>query len=118
MRGSIAARALLAAATATVLLSGCTQVAQFRQVAGDEITSVGIATNNVLVDQGVAVLVAPVCSATDPGYTCTGSTLEGGTIESTAQGTSEDDLSLNVKVDGQEIYSGTVSDVIEKAGQL
>lgn len=104
-------------AAASVLLVGCTQVAQFRQVAGDEITSVSIATNDVLVAEGVAILVAPVCSFADPGYTCTGKAMDGSAIESTAQGTDEDDLSLTVKVGGEQVYSGTVQEVIEKAGQ-
>lgn len=106
---------LAVVAAASLALAGCTQVAQFRPVAGDAITSVSIATNDVLLQEGIEILVVPTCEYTEPTYTCTGSTVAGQTITSVATG--DEDLKFTVKIDDTEIFSGDVSDVITKAGQ-
>lgn len=105
----------LVAVFAAVALTGCTQVAQFRPVAGDAITSVSIATNDVLLEEGVEILIVPTCEFTDPTYTCTGSTVDGRPIVSTATG--DDDLTLSVTVGDDEVFTGDVTDVITEAGQ-
>jgi hypothetical protein len=121
------ALAALLAATST---AGCTQVAQLRGVAGGEVSAVRTTTNDVLVDQGVAIDVAPVCALEDPVYVCVGTTKEGAEIRSEAtvlagygQTTDEfgayvpADVALVVTVGGTEIFNGKVEDVLVSNGQ-
>jgi hypothetical protein len=118
-------------ALATVTSSGCTQVAQLRGVAGAEVSAVRTATNDVLVDQGVQIGVAPVCALEDPRYVCRGTTADGAEIASVAEvlaeyGATTDqygayvpaDVSLVVTVGGQEIFNGKVQDVLTSNGQV
>jgi hypothetical protein len=124
-------RILLAAALAATATAGCTQVAQLRGVAGAEVSSVRTATNNVLVDEGVAIDVAPVCALEDPVYVCLGSTSDGAEIRSEATvladyGETTDeygayvpaDIALVVTVGGTEIFNGKVEDVLVSNGQV
>jgi len=114
-----------------VATTGCSQVAQLRGVAGDQVTAVRTATNDVLVEQGVDIGIAPVCAADDPVYTCTGSTSDGQPITAEARvvaefGATTDqygadrpaDVSLVVRVGGSEVFSGTVADVIARSGEV
>jgi hypothetical protein len=121
-----------AIALGAVVLSsaGCTQVAQLRGVAGADISAVRTATNDVLVQKEVAIRVAPVCEFDGSTYTCEGTTADGAAITSTAVVRSEygattdeygayvpADVSLVVTVGGAPLYTGTVSDVLQRAGQ-
>ena len=96
-----------------LMLSACSQVNELTPVSGDTITSVRNATYDVLVDQQVPVLEAPVCSTDDAGFTCVGSTTDGAVIRSTATGSTT--IDLVIEVDGQPIYVGTVQDVLDAA---
>jgi len=124
---TIALVALLAAAST----AGCSQVAQLRGVAGGEVSAVRTATNDVLIEQGVAIGVAPVCDVEDPGYACRGTTADGAEITSEATvladyGETTDeygayvpaDIALVVRVDGAEIFNGKVEDVLVGNGQV
>jgi len=102
----------LAAAASVALLAGCSQFDQLQPVAGDEITSVKIATNDVLQENKVAVLVWPVCSFADATYSCTGSAVGGAPITSSVPVV--DPLVLTVEVDGKQLYDGPLEAVITK----
>jgi hypothetical protein len=115
-------------AVATV---GCSQVAQLRGVAGGQVSAVRAATNDVLVREEVAIDVAPVCEFAEPLYVCRGTTADDKEITSEAtvladygQTTDEwgaympADVSLVVRVGGDEIFNGKVEDVLVGAGQV
>lgn len=121
----------LAAGLTVLGQAGCTQVAQLRGVAGGEISTVRTATNDVLVSQGIAIRVAPVCTFDQTIYTCQGTATDGAAITSTAVvraelGATTDewgayapaDISLVVSVGGNGIYEGTVEGVLRTAGQV
>lgn len=121
-------RLLLVAAGLT--LAGCSQIQQLQPVAGDEVTSVRIATIDVLASEDVPVLVAPVCTASAETYDCKGTTTAGEPITSqsvvrAAFGATTDpygapapaDISLVVSVGAKKIYDGTVQEVLDRAGR-
>ena len=104
---------LLAVALATLALGGCSQISALTPVGGTAITSVRNATYEVLVDQQVAILVAPQCEPSDSGFTCTGSTLEGQAIIAVAEGT--DPYPMTITVGDAVIFEGNAQDVLEAA---
>jgi hypothetical protein len=104
---------VLVVSAALLALAGCSQVKELAPVSGDTITSVRNATYDVLVDQQVDILEAPVCTTNEAGFTCIGSTIDGSEIRSTASGTTP--IDLVVEVDGQSIFTGTVQDVLDAA---
>lgn len=98
-----------------ITLTGCSQVASLHQVSGVPITSLTIAANDILVDQKVPLLQAPVCSLADAVYTCTGTTTTKQPIEVSAPDTEK--LVMVIKVNNAIIFTGSVQEVIEKAQQ-
>jgi hypothetical protein len=126
MRRSIGVGLLLSMAGVV----GCTQVAQLQPVAGGQISAVRTATNDVLVENGVPIMVAPVCEFADPLFRCLGTTMDGAEIVAEAEvlapyGATKDewgayvpaDVSLVVSVGTEIIYTGTVEDVLVSNGQ-
>ena len=126
MRKTFAALALVAAAS----LAGCTQIAQLQPVAGGQVTAVRIATNDVLVQKGVPIGVAPVCGVEGETYVCKGTTRGGRAIRSEATviapfgasktqygADSPADVSLKVTVGSKEIFNGKVENVLTKDAQ-
>lgn len=112
-------------------LGGCSQAAQLQPVAGGQISAVRTATNDILVEKGVEVEVAPVCVFEDPLFICRGNTIEGEQIVSEAKVISEfgatkteygaytpADVSLVIKVGTGEIYNGKVENVLVSNGQV
>lgn len=104
---------LVAVGLATLALSACSQISALTPVGGTAITSVRNATYEVLVDQDVAVLVAPECAPSDGGFTCTGTTVDGAAIVAVAQGTSP--YPMTITVGGSVIFEGNAQDVLEAA---
>lgn len=100
-------------------LTGCanigTEVATLKPVAGDKLTGLNIAVNDVLLSQGVSVLVAPVCSFETDSYSCAGKTVDDKRIEATAQGAEPE--TMTITVGGQKLFEGSISDVLTRAGQ-
>lgn len=96
--------------SAIVLTAGCSQVAALTPVGGDAITTVRNATYDVLFDQQIAVLVAPVCKPTESGFTCTGETVDGQPIVTTAAATKPFDMAISVG--GTVIFEGNAQDVL------
>jgi hypothetical protein len=105
-----------AAAAAVSLLAACSQVSALAPVSGVNLTTVRVAANDVLVNEKVPVLVAPVCTESGTAITCQGSTTGGQVIEVTS--TAKTPLTMSVKVGGTELYNGDAQDVINKAGQV
>ena len=74
---------IAALVVAAAALTGCSQVAALAPVGGDHLTMVRFAAIDVLVDEGIDVLTAPVCSAepggatTEPGGATTASAATG-----------------------------------------
>lgn len=105
---------------ALALLAGCSQVAQLQPVAGAEIAAVRAATNQVLVNRGVELMVAPVCREEQDKYRCEGSTVQGEAISAIAEVLTEPGpspatssrLRLRISVAGQQIFDGLVDDVL------
>ena len=102
-------------AVAALALAGCSQMAALTPVGGDKITAARIATNDVLVAQGIKILVAPVCTTVPEGFTCTGTTVDGQEIVANAGPTPPQ--ALTITVGGSPIFQGTVQDVLAKAAQ-
>lgn len=107
MRAALALIAVLA-------LSGCSQISAIAPVGGDRVSEVRYAALDVLAQNEVDVLAAPTCAmADDREVTCTGSTLDGGTIDVVS--TAADQTVLTVTVDGETLFTGTIQSVLEAA---
>ncbi|MCC6854975.1 MAG: hypothetical protein IT189_02815 [Microbacteriaceae bacterium] len=107
-------RRLIPLALLALTLTGCTQLAAIAPVGGARVSEVRYAALDLLVRDDVDVLVAPVCEmADDREVTCSGTTLNGGTIEVVSS--ASDQANLTVTVDGSVLYSGSIQDVLESA---
>jgi hypothetical protein len=93
-------------------VTGCSQVAALAPVGGDRVTTVKVAANDLLLAQGVAIKVAPVCETGETEYDCTGSTMSGDTITVTAP--LKGDLTMVLKVGDRTLHDGPVDPVIQK----
>lgn len=112
MRGAATKAAV--ALGAVLALSGCSQISAIAPVGGDRVSEVRYAALDVLVQNDIAVLTVPTCEmADDREVTCTGSTLEGGTIDVVS--TADDQTVLTVTVDGETLFSGSIQSVLEAA---
>jgi hypothetical protein len=118
-------------------VTGCSQVAQLQPVAGDGVTSVRIATNDVLLNANVPVKMFPVCTYEGTNYTCNGSTEAGLPIVSEAKTYAAADLPsqyrtpdvkandsevqqfivMQVKVGPKVLYDGPTTVVLRKNGR-
>lgn len=107
-------RRLIPLALLALTLTGCTQLSAIAPVGGERVSEVRYAALDLLVRDDVDVLVAPVCEmADDREVTCSGTTLNGGTIEVVSS--ASDQTNLTVTVDGSVLYSGSIQDVLESA---
>jgi hypothetical protein len=113
MSGHRPARAshALVLAAAVLTLTGCSQVAALAPVGGDRLSIIRFAANDVLEEQGVELLVAPVCTADGRDVTCRGSSLQGAAI--TVTSSTDDQAEMTVQVGDRTIYAGSVQDVID-----
>lgn len=113
------ARRMLTAAAlglAAVSLVGCSQIAALAPVGGDALAAVRFAANDVLLDHGVDILVAPVCE--DPGdgsLRCQGETVEGEEILVTSP--AGNPPTMTVTVGSETLYTGSVQDVLDGAAR-
>ena len=106
-------RRLIAVGIAALALSACSQVSALTPVGGTAVTSIRNATYEVLVDQQVPILEAPVCAPSDSGFTCTGSTLDGSEIIAVAGGTNP--YPMKITVGRTVIFDGNAQDVLDAA---
>lgn len=104
---------VVAAALVCLVLTACSQVSSLTPVGGASLTSVRNATYDVLVDQQVPILVAPECTSTDSGFTCTGSTIDDEDI--VAEAGAQAPYELKISVGGRVIFDGTAQEVLEAA---
>lgn len=106
-------RVMLVSAMTVMALAGCSQIDALAPVGGDSITSVRTAVNDVLVAEGVDLLVAPQCTQEPTQFTCAGSTVSGSPITATAELSAP--YPLTIEVDGMTLFTGTATDVLEAA---
>ncbi|MGU3432396.1 hypothetical protein ACNHUS_05215 [Actinomycetes bacterium M1A6_2h] len=106
MRRLLIATALLAA--------GCSQTAALAPVGGEDIGNIRYAALDVLVENQVDILTAPVCAGAGAGIRCVGQTVDERDI--TVASTAEDAGSMTVTVGGRQLYSGSVQDVLDRNG--
>ncbi|WP_439593858.1 hypothetical protein [Microbacterium sp.] len=108
---------LVSLVSAALLLSGCSQVAALAPVGGDALAEVRFGAIDVLLDQDVALLEAPVCAieGAGPSVTCEGRTVAGGEI--LVSSSTEGDATLAITIDGVEIFRGSLADVIDEAAR-
>ena len=100
---------------AAPLLVGCSQLDALQQVSGVPLATVEIAADDVLLAKKVPLLVSPVCVAGDAQFTCTGTTLDDKPINVTVP--DDEQMVMTITVGGEQIFSGPVQEVIEKAGE-
>ncbi len=99
-----------------LLLAGCSQVSALAPVGGDRVTEVRYAANDLLLQNRVDVMTAPVCTmASDKSVTCEGETLDHQRIA--VESTASDQSSLTVTVDGKLLATADIATVLEKAMQ-
>lgn len=130
--------AWLGCAAAALTLVGCSQVAELQPVAGDGVTSVRIATTDVLTSQKVPIQQVPVCTYQDSTYSCQGTTASGEKITSTGKSVAASDaikkypdlqavqqntlikefVIIEVKVGSRVLYAGPSAFVLNKAGRV
>lgn len=89
-------------------LVGCSQVDALAPVGGDQLAIVRFAANDLLVEQRVEILTAPVCATSGDAVTCKGTTVAGEDITVTSQGDT-----LDVSVGSRAIYHGSLNAVID-----
>lgn len=97
------------------MLVGCSQIGALQQVSGVPLQTVKVAADDVLVAEGVHVLRAPVCVEEGDGFTCSGTTVDDRPIE--VKVPAGDEQVMTVTVGGEQVFSGPVQEVIERAGE-
>jgi hypothetical protein len=100
---------------AVPLLASCSQVAALQQVSGVPLATVEIAAADVLVAKDVPLLQAPNCTETETEFNCSGTTVAGKPIVVTVP--NDEQQVMTITVDGEQIFSGPVQDVIEESGE-
>ena len=103
-RGTLAALILL-------FVTGCSQAAALAPVGGNHLTTVRFAANDVLVNKGIELMTAPVCTAPDDNVSCQGTTLQGEPIIVTS--TAAAPLDIRVTVAGRVLYQGPIQDILD-----
>lgn len=109
-------RRFFATVALMLALGGCSQVDALAPVGGAGIADLRYAANEVLLEKGIDILVAPVCSGEGLELKCTGETMSDETI--TATSTSEDESTFDLVVGTETIYSGEVQSVLERNGTV
>lgn len=113
MRRRPTACAIVAAVALALALSGCSQIAAIAPVGGDRLAEVRYAGNDILVEEGVDILVAPVCSSPDEiAVSCEGEAVGGDAIRVVSTALSPDDVL--VTVGDRTLYDGSLMAVLEK----
>lgn len=104
------------AGLAVLALGGCSQIAALAPVGGDAVAEVRYGAIDVLLREDIDVLEAPTCAAgARASVTCSGSTTDGRAIE--VFSSTDDDAVLRISLDGHEIFSGPLADVIDEAAR-
>lgn len=110
LRRSFVPAAMLAA---TISFTGCSQITALAPVSGGPLQTVRVGILDVLVQEGVPILVAPVCTQQPTQFTCIGSTIDGREIRAVA--TLSTPYTMSVTIGGDVLYDGDVQIVIDAA---
>jgi hypothetical protein len=81
-------------------------------VSGGPITTLRTAANDVLLEKGVEILVAPECTESESTFTCTGTTIDMEPI--TVTSSDAEATTMTVTVGGTVLYDGDVKSVIDR----
>lgn len=108
-------RRLIGLGLGAALLAGCSQTAALAPVSGNHLTIVRFAAIDKLLERGIDVLTAPVCTETAKTVSCTGATLEGEVI--TVLSTAKDPDDMTVTIGSHALYQGPVQSVIDSAAR-
>lgn len=107
----------IAVMLAVPVLAGCaSQIDGLAPVSGDDITGLRIAAIDVLLENRLTVLDAPVCTAAGSGYSCVGSLTDGSAVVVTSP--DADATTMTVTVGGTTIYDGSVKEVLDRAAGI
>ncbi|CAN5257354.1 hypothetical protein BH11ACT4_BH11ACT4_25300 [soil metagenome] len=107
--------ALLGAVALAALLGGCSQVAALAPVGGDDVSEVRFAAIDVLLHKNIGITDAPTCTSSGTVITCSGTTADGKSIEVTS--TTAADAPLEIIVDGDTVFTGSVKAVLDAAAR-
>lgn len=111
-----ARRAVPVLVAAVLLLTGCSQIAAIAPVGGNHLAEVRYAAIDVLLDADVQVLTAPVCAQAPSGeVSCQGETADGTDISVVSP--ADDQTVVTVTVGDDELYAGSIMDVINEAAR-
>jgi hypothetical protein len=103
------------AALVAAALSACSQVSALAPVGGDRLATVRFAANDVLVQNRVPALAAPICTASGAAISCTGSTTDGTDIS--VSSTADQQQLMTVTIGSATLYNGPIQDVIDRAAR-
>ena len=105
--------ALAAYALLVGVVSGCSQISAIAPVGGDRRAEVRYAATDSLVQEGVEILTAPVCTTPDEvTVTCTGETVDGREIAAESTAAAPD--AIRVTVGDDILYDGSLLTVLER----
>ena len=100
-----------------LVLTGCaSQISGLAPVGGDALTGVRIAAVDVLLENKLGILEAPVCTQVAKSVSCVGSLTDGSVVTVEAD-VSTTPNTMTVTVGGTMIYDGDVQAVLDKAAQ-
>lgn len=108
-------RISLTALVATVAIAGCSQIDALAPVSGGPLQTVRVGVLNLLVREGVPILVAPVCTEEETQFTCVGSTLDDREIR--AEATLTQPYLMSVTIGTEVLYDGDVQSIIDESAQ-
>ena len=113
-----ATRALVVGmAAAALALSACaSQIAALGPVSGDGLTGIRTASIDLLLEEGYAILRAPVCTQEAKSVACEG-TLVGGAVVTVTGDVTTKPYPMTLRVDGAVIYEGDVQSVLQRAAE-
>ena len=94
-------------------LTGCSQTAALAPVGGNQLAEVRFATIDVLLDAGIGIQVAPVCTAAaNQDVSCAGTSVDGRALTSTSLASDQD--TMTVKAGTTTVYRGSIEDVLNR----
>lgn len=105
-----------AAFTVILALAGCSQINALTPVSGGPLQTVRVGVLDVLVQDSIPILIAPVCTQESTQFTCLGKTIDGAEI--TAKSTLTKPYMITVAVGGKTLYEGDVQVILDKAAQV
>lgn len=100
---------------AMMSMTACSQITALAPVSGGPLQTVRVGILDVLVQEGVPILVAPVCTQEATQFTCTGSTVDGREILAVA--TLSTPYMMTVTIGGDLLYDGDVQSVLDAASR-